>query len=236
MDEKLREEVQAAVTAIFSEKEEANMRKKTEDALQKSAETIQDLTASQEAKNEELTLKNEKISEMEEKAQSLDAELEAVKQEVESVNEKLVESEKALEEMKKDRAAEKRIVELSEAKVSDSDEASQLEKVREMSDEEFESYKNERISLREAVIAEIKTLKDKEETITETEEETAEEETAEEENEETSEEEIDTLPANIDPGQVVSAALNMEVIPSKDVMKKYAELGRAMADNMTKQK
>ncbi len=255
MDEKLREEIKAAVTSIFSEKEEADMRKKTENALQKSAESILELTASLEAKNEELEQKDDKLSDADEKTQTLQDELEAAKQEVTDVTEKLTAAETDLEEIKRDVAAEKRMAELRTAKVADSEEASQLGKIREMSDEDFESYKTERVALREAVIAEIEAAKINDES-SETDEEAeaaaaaaAEAQAAEEAaaaaaaeadaaasegKEETSE--GDTPLANIDPGQAVSAALNMEIIPSKDVMTKYAELGKAMAEDMTKSK
>ncbi len=246
MEDKLKDEIKAAVTSIFSEKEEADMRKKTENALQKSAETIQELTVSLESKNEELEQKDEKLAEAEENTQTLQTELEAAKQEVVDVTEKLTASEKSLEEINKDIAAEKRMTELKTAKVSDSEEGSQLERVREMTDEEFDSYKNERVTLRESVVAEIEAARVKEES-SETDDEAAAaaaaaaeaaSDAASEEEGEASEEELEegTLPANIDPGQAVSAALNMEIIPSKDVMTKYAELGKAMAENMNKSK
>ena len=251
MDEKLREEIKAAVASIFSEKEEADMRKKTEDALQRSAETIQELTASLEAKNEELDQKNEKIVEADEKAQTLQAELEAAKQEVKDVTDKLTAATVELEKIRKDIAAEKRMAELKEAKIADLNEVSQLEKVREMTDEEVASYKAERIALREAVVAEIKAAMDKDQA-TEAEakakadaeaaakaeaEAKAQAAAAAAGNEENaSEDDKGTPPANIDPGHAVSAALNMEIIPSKDVMNKYAELGKALAETMTKSK
>jgi chromosome segregation ATPase len=252
MDEKLKEEIKAAVASIFSEKEEADMRKKTEDALQRSAETIQELTASLEAKNEELDQKNEKIVEADEKAQTLQAELEAAKQEVKDVTDKLTAASVELEKIKKDIAAEKRMVELKEAKIADLNEASQLEKVREMTDEEFASYKAERIALREAVVAEIKAAMEKDqatevETKAKAEAEAAAakaeaeakakaEAAAAGSEENTSEDDKGTPPANITPGHAVSAALNMEIIPSKDVINKYAELGKALAETMTKSK
>jgi hypothetical protein len=55
MDEmKLKKDIEAHVAAIFSEKEEAEMRKQTEQALQKAATTIEDLTNALEERNAEL--------------------------------------------------------------------------------------------------------------------------------------------------------------------------------------
>jgi len=250
MDEKLREEIQAAVAAIFSEKEEADIRKRTEDALQRSAETIQELTASLETKNDELEKAEEKTTETEERAQGLAAELEAAKQEVVSVKTKLAETEKALEEMKRDIAAEKRIAELKEAKVADADVASQTTKIREMSDEDFTAYKTERVALRAAILAELEAARKAAEEVKEPEvkaDEKAEDKKVDEkkpdeaaaapEKEVSEEKEEDiTPPAKIDPGHAVSAALNMEIIPSEGLKSKYAELGKAMAESLTKRK
>ena len=47
--------------------------------------------------------------------------------------------------------------------------------------------------------------------------------------EDAGEEDDVTPPANVDPGQAISAALNMEIFPSDDVTKKYQDLGKAMA-------
>lgn len=256
MDEKLKKDVEAIVATIFSEKEEADIRKKTEDALNKSAKTIEDLTNTLETKNSEVSELEEKLSEGEEKIGNLESELEAAKKEVESSNEKLAETENTINEMKKDRAAEVRMSELEKAGVAGSNKETQAAKIREMSDDEFASYKNELSDLRQAILDELKT-ETTEEVAEEEAEETAEtteetEEVAEEETEETaeetetadeteegaeeSEEEETTQPANISPGKAVAAALNMEITPSSDVIAKYRKLGQAMADNITKDK
>lgn len=243
----LREEIEAAVTAIFSEKEEEEKRRRTEEALQTSAEAIQDLTESMEFKNEELESKDNEVSNLKEETKSLKAELEAAQQEVDTVKEELATANSAIEDMKKDRAAEQRMVELIELKVAGSDEASQLAKVREMSDEEFDDYKNERVTLRESVVAELKENlengkednsdnHEESEDSSEEEENTSEEEDDSSENANEDEEDETTPPAEINRANAISAALNMEFTPSKDVMSKYAELGKAMAENLTKEK
>jgi len=240
MDEKLVNEIKAMVDSFFSEKEEAEVRRKTEEALQKSAETIGELTAALEEKNGESEEVATKIEELEAKVAELTSELEAAQTEKASAEEKLTEAESTIEEMKKDKAAEERLAQLEEAGVSSGKEA-QLAKIREMDDEEFAAYKEERIELRNAVIAELETSQSEEASEEENEEEASEEseEASEEENEEEASEEgdeVDTTPAKVDPGQTVSAALNFETRPSKDVMSKYAELGKAMAENMTGKK
>lgn len=240
MDDKLKKDVVAVVAQIFSEKEEADIRRKTEEALSKSATTIDELTVSLEAKNTEVEELEAKLSDSEQKTKDLETELEAAREETEGFTKKLEESESALEEIKKDRATELRLKELEESGVLSNEEA-QASKIRDMSDDEFASYSEELKSLREAIVAELS--KNVEE---ETEEEAAEEETEEaeeteetaEESEEESEEDASdddvTPPANIDPGQAVSAALNMEIFPPKDMVAKYQEMGKAMADSMIK--
>jgi len=243
-NERLKEDIEAIVTKIFSEKEQSDIRRKTEEALKKSAETISDLTADVEGKNEEIVGLNEEISnlntkaeEFEEKIKNLEAELEAAKSEVETSNEKLTEVETALDTMKKEKVAEERMSVLEEAEVvTDAD--SQREKVMEMTDEEFSAYKEDRISLRKAVLAKIKVEEEKNKNNkpsngTEGGSDTEESASGTEESAEEESESEDTAPANVDPNARVEAALNLETA-SDDMLKKYSELGKAMADNMVK--
>ena len=154
MDEKLRKDVEAVVATIFSEQEEAEIRKQTEEALGKSATTIEELTVTLEAKNSEFEELEAKLSESEDKAKDLTTELEAAQEKIEEATKKSDEAEGALEEIRKDRATELRMKELEEAGVV-SDEEAQSGKVREMSDEDFASYRDELVSIRKAVIAEL---------------------------------------------------------------------------------
>jgi chromosome segregation ATPase len=253
MNEELKKDVEAMVAEIFSQKEEAEQRAETEKALQKSADTVSELTDALEGKNAESTEMASQITDLEGKIEELTSALEAAQKEAEETAEKLAESEKTIEEMKKDKAAELRMAELAEAGVALSDKEAQTAKVREMEDEEFAGYKEELVSLRSAVEAELaKAVEKPEETASEEEtqeEEVAEEETAEAEEEEVaseeeseeseeaseeeaSEEEEETPPANIDPDTAVAAAMNMEVTPSDDMLAKYRKLGEAMATRM----
>ncbi len=229
MDEKLMKDVKAVVAEIFSDKEEVEMQRKAEKALQKSATTIEELTTTLEessTKNEDLV---NSVAVLETSVGDLTSELEAAKTKIEEATQKLAESEKAIEEINKDRAAELRMAELVEAGVTGSDNKAQASKVREMSEKDFASYRDELVSLRKAVVAE---LSNSEGNAAGESEEGTEGSEGSEGSEEGSEGESDdgTPPANIDPQNAISAALNMEIQPSKGMTEKYAELGKAMAD------
>ena len=250
MEDKLKKDVEAVVAKIFSEKEEADIRKQTEKALSTAAVTIEDLTVTLETKNSEVLELTEQLSEAKEKATNLESDLEAVKEEMEEAKKRSTELEGTLEEIEKDRATEVRITELEEAGVI-SDKEAQMSKVREMSDEDFASYKDELVAVRAAIIAELSKSEEKEkkeESETEEKKETEEAETEEkeeadtEEKEETEEaekeedaEEKETPPANIDKNQAVEAALNLELAAADDIKNKYQELGKAMAKTLIKE-
>jgi predicted nucleic acid-binding Zn-ribbon protein len=247
MNEELKKSVEAAVAEIFSQKEEAEQRAETEKALQKSADTITQLTEALEGKNAEAEEVASQITELETKIEELTSKLEAAEKKAEETATKLAESENLIEEMKRDKAAELRMAELADAGVALSNKDAQTAKVRGMEDEEFASYKEELVSLRSAVEAELAKAVSEE---TASEEETQEEEVAEEtaeaeeeteeevasdEEEDASEEEEETLPANVDRNTAVAAALNMEARPSDNILAKYAKLGEAMAQRMKKE-
>lgn len=271
--DELKTQVAALVASLFDEKEEAEIRSATEAELGKAASAISDLTSALESKNTEAAEMEEKLTASDARVKELESELEAAKTESETANEKLGEVEKALEDMKKDRAAEVRMAELEDAGVARSDKEDQMAKVRDMSDEDFASYKDELVSIREAILAELeasnkaeadakaeaeaeeakKMKKDemeeeekkklakkaKEKCADDTsaasdESGASEEEEAASEEEGASEEEETTIPAQITPGQAAMASLNMEFIPSEDLMTKYAKLGEAMAKRFTK--
>jgi DNA repair exonuclease SbcCD ATPase subunit len=271
--DELKTQVSALVASLFDEKEDAEIRSATEAELEKAASAISDLTTALEDKNTEVAEVDEKLTASDARVKELESELEAAKTELETANEKLGKSEQALEDMNKDRAAEVRMAELEDAGVARSDKEDQMAKVRDMSDEDFASYKGELVSIREAIVAELKQSeekagadakaeaeaeeakkmkedkleeekkakmkkdkKEKSETSEETSEEseTSEEEASEELEEEAAEEDETTPPVQITPGQAAMASLNMEYIPSEDLMTKYAKLGEAMAKRFKK--
>ena len=235
MDEKLKQEIKAMVDSFFSEKEEADVRQKTEEALQRSAESINELTVALEDKTSEVDELASKIEELEAKNAELTTELEAAQSEKASADEKLTEALTSIEEMKKDKAAEVRMAELDAEGVA-GDKAALEAKVREMTDEEFASYKEERVELRKAVLAELEAAKENETGTESAEEEVPEEPATEQAAEEVAEEEVETPPADVNSQHAVSAALNFETVPSKDVMARYAEMGKAMAESMVGKK
>lgn len=234
MDEKLTKDVEVLVAEIFSQKEEASKIKKTEGALQKSAETIAELTAALEDKNSKEETMVTELDDLKSKTDDLTSELEAAQRKVEESDNKLVESENLIEEMKKDKAAEVRMSELEQAGVALSDKETQTAKIREMDDEVFVSYKKELVSLRKAVETELARADESPNSETETEEvPEAAEEVQETETEEDLEEDEAVPPVNVDPDTAVAAAMNLEIAPSDGLMTKYSKLGKAMAERMT---
>jgi chromosome segregation ATPase len=234
MDEKLKRDIEGVVAGIFSEKEEQEMRKRTEEALSEAATTIENLTETLEEKNAELDGMKETVSTKEAEIDSLTTKIDEQKSEMDKLQEALAEKEATLEEMHKTKKAEDRMKVLSEEKVAHSNEAEQekqFAKVKEMSDEDFETYKEELVSLRKAVVAEIDLNRPQ------SEEENVSEEKAEENSEEAEEQEDDETvdPANVDPEKAESAAVNLES-DDDSVIKKYEELGKEMASRMINRK
>jgi predicted RNase H-like nuclease (RuvC/YqgF family) len=235
MEDKLKNDIEAIVASIFSEKEEVEIRKKTEEALQKAAVTIEDLTNSLEEKNAEAENHESKVFEYETKVEDLESKLEAANEEIETVKRQLEETENTLKEMEKDKATDVRMAELDEAGVAfhgEKEKANQVVKVREMSDDEFAAYRDELASVRRAVLAELEAAS------TGGDEAGGDDAGGDDAGGDEAggdEEEEDTIiPANIDPDKAVSAALNLDIYPSEELSKKYAELGRAMAEKMKK--
>jgi colicin import membrane protein len=275
-------EVQVAtiVDGLFNEKEEAEIRKRTEAELQKAASSITELTTALEEKNSEVSAQEVKLSESEARITELASELEAAKKELEDANTKLAETIITLENINKDRAAEQRMAELESAGVIRSDRDSQTAKVREMTEEDFASYRDELVSIRQAVVAELEKARNDAEADAKAEEEAAKkaadeeeakkkaadeemvmdpktgkpvmdpktgkpmmkkkaaaEEASEEDNKEEAsdnKEEERTTPAQISMGDVAKASFNLEYLPNEDIVAKYREMGKAMAEKWKK--
>ena len=245
--EALKKDIEAVVASIWSEKEEVEVRKKTEEALQKSADTITELTVSLEDKEVEFTELSEKNTANETEIQKLKTELEAAQKKVDESKEALTASEKIIEDMKKDKAAELRMAELEGLKVAHSDKDIQTAKVRGLSEDDFVAYKDELVSLRKAVESELaKTRKTDEELaeIKKKEEELAEAKKKEEdlaaakkkEEELANAGEGDTEHAKIEPGHMALAALNLESKVTEEMSEQYQEMGKAMAALWTEKK
>ncbi len=161
MDKELEVQVANVVESLFNEKEEAEIRKRTEAELQKAATSISELVKALEVKNGEVSDYEVKLSESEARIKGLTSELEAAKKESETANTKLAETVTILDNIKKDRATEQRMTELETAGVARADKDSQAKKIREMSEEDFASYKDELVSVRQAVIDELEKARSK---------------------------------------------------------------------------
>ena len=147
--------VQAEVERILSSREEAQAREEAEAALTEAKETFEALRASLEAKDVKIKEYEEALAASDD-SETTDAEVAA--------NERIVELEKELEEWKqraevaqaaldtlaREETAAGRMSELAESGVSLDEEAAEAQyaKVRDMSDEDFASYKSELVALK----------------------------------------------------------------------------------------
>ena len=230
MEDKLKDQIEKVVTAIFASKEEDTKRKKTEDALHASANKLSALQleldgivkANQEQASEIATLLESLKSIQEEKA-ALEAKFqeelqkaEEAKASVESEFEKL---NLEYSTLKTEILADKRMVELEKDGVVREQASLQRDRVKNMSDEDFVSYKDELVAVKTQVIAALVAKTEASKT-----------------------EVVDTgvvvdevvPPANVDATQSVQAALNLESTPSQDLISKYKALGNALAESITK--
>lgn len=232
MDDTLKKDIELIVTKIFSEKEETAQKQATQDALRDSANIIEELKKSFETKEAEaaakinsltteVTTKDAEIAELNKKLEVVTKESTELAASVELVKKELVVANEALDNIKKDRATEIRVAELVEAKVVTSDKVTeQASKVRNMTDEEFASYKQDRIQLREAIVKELATNSTDALTQSTTPASAS----------------VTTPPAQIAPGHAIASAMNFETVPSDDLVTKYAKLGEAMAANFKSEK
>lgn len=240
--EALKKDIEAVVASIWSEKEEVEVRKRTEEALQKSADTITELTASLEDKETEFAEIEGKNAANEAEIQKLKTELEAAQKELDESKETLTASEKIIEDMKKDKAAELRMVELEGLKVAHSDKDIQTAKVRDLSEDAFIAYKDELVSLRKAVEAELAKTRKTEEELAKAEGKTKKEKedllAAKKKEEELANKDKgdETSRTELGPGHMALAALNLETKVTEEMSEQYQEMGKAMAALWTKKK
>lgn len=236
MNDQLKKDIEVMVTEIFSQKEEADKKVSTEEALQKAAATISELTEALEKKNTQEAEMASKVAEFETTITDLNSKLEAAKKEVADANSKLAETEKNIAEMKKDRATEIRMKDLVDSGIALASKEAQTAKVREMSDEEFVTYKDELISLRKAVEEELtKTAQAAEEQAKKEQDEKEKAAAAAKEEEEKKAKDAAgavTPPPEVNKESAAKAALNLEVTKKDDILTKYAEMGKAMAQRM----
>jgi len=215
----LKKDIESMVAEIFSEKEDVAKKRLTEEALEKSAKVVTELTDSVVEKDNMITDLETKISEVEEtlteNSEAIEAEKAKVvelEKQLEEATTKLSASELQVVEMGKDIAADVRIVELKDSKVNSTDQSTQFKKVREMSDDEFASYKKELIDLRKSI----------------TEELASEENSGVSDDSTNSNDSTVTPDMDIDSNNSEQAALNLEA-DTNDVVSDYTDLGKAMA-------
>jgi hypothetical protein len=191
-DERLTQDVNDAVEKIFAKKEEEDMRKETEAALNNAAEKIEELVSDLEAKGKEVDESNQTIADLEVKASDLEKEKSDLEAEKAELADRAEKAETELENIKKDQLAQSRFADLKEAGIAATNEQAvedQIAKIREMADEDFETYVTELTAVREAIVAELQASEDPVDTEEEAAEEESEEEAAEEESEEEAAEE-----------------------------------------------
>jgi hypothetical protein len=176
---------------------------------------------------EELALLKESVKELEENNKTLAIAQEELDKAKADFEVKKVELEKRAEtaesviaEIKKEQLVKARCDELNVAGVAPTDDA-QLTKIKDMSDEEFASFKTERESLRKSILAELAAAEaKKKEEATKTDDGVSPEVAA-----------AKSKPA-VDPGQTVAAMLNFDVRPDQSMVDKYKALGTAMAESI----
>lgn len=246
MSDKLQEDVKKIVDDIFKTEEEAKMRKQAQDALEKSANTINELNDSLEAKDVELVSTKEQIAKLEETVaglelkieeltktkEDLEAEKAAFDTEKEELAKKVADAETALDNIKKDQLAATRFTELESAGVASKNKETQIAKVREMSDEEFAAYKEELVSIKESIMADI------ERSAATKAADGVDSATVADDNAVKADADVDGVGDDapvFTPSQAAMAALNLEARPSDDMMQKYAALGQAMAESYKKE-
>jgi len=219
--------IREAVREALAEKEEADRLSKVEELLQTAETTINELTDALASKEEEAASTGgeheallAKVAELETKTTELEeklAEADKVSEERES---RATAAEKVLAGIENARVIEVRMAELTEAKVSASSEdalAAQAGRVGELSEEEFSSYKQERIELRSQLEAAFK----------------VQAEAAASEKVKEGEEVVAPDLETVRKEEAAAAAATLDVeTPSQELSAKYAEFGAALARNI----
>lgn len=150
--------VREAVREALAEKEEAERLSKVEDLLNTAEATINGLTDTISQKDEELASVADQrdslktlVEELQTKATELDEKLAQAEEEKRVIEERASVAEQELASLEANRRLAARVSELEEVKVLKSDEEKrvvQTARIRDLSDEEFASYKEELVELR----------------------------------------------------------------------------------------
>lgn len=244
MEDKLKSEIASLVADIFEGKKEEDQRKKTKQALETAASSIEDLTVKVNANEEVVTSLASEKAELEAQAASakeehgkeveaLKVDLETAKEEATTSKTKLETVSAELEDLKQESVASIRMKELETSGVLRDDVDAQKSKVKGMNDEEFASYQDELTSIRKSILDQLEAANKAEEG--KKPEEKKEEANTEKEKEAASKgekDEVSTPPAEISPGKALASAMNLEIQPSDDIVQQYQAMGAAMAQNI----
>ncbi len=222
--------VREAVRDALAEKEEADRLSKVEELLQASESTINGLTDTITNKDAEMAASTEerdallaKVAELETKATELEERLSEANKGSDEHKARAATAEKELASIEDARVLEVRMAELVEAKIASSGEealAAQAERIGGMSEEDFSSYKQERVALRTQLETELKAQA----------EATAAQEAKEnKEGAGVDDKTSDLETANKEKAAAAAAAqLDIEV-PSEDLKTKYKAFGETLA-------
>ena len=147
--------VQARVEAALSSREDAEARAEAEEALTEAKETFEALKASLEAKDVKIVeyeeaLANLDVSTPTEAEVAANETIVGLETALEEANNRAVVAQAALDTIAREETAASRMAELDEAGVTLEEEnaEAQYSKIRDMSDEEFQSYKSELSALK----------------------------------------------------------------------------------------
>lgn len=164
-DDKFKGDIREAVAEVMAAKEDAARFNTIEALLNDSQSTINELTESISEKelelatsSEEVTALKTKVEELEAKAEEFLAQLADASKTSEELTERASLAEKELAGIAADKALAGRMADLEEAKVAlsgDKREAQET-RVRDMGEEEFAAYRDERVELRALLEAELK--------------------------------------------------------------------------------
>ena len=164
--EKFEGDIKKIVENILEKQATAGIEKDVQDALKEAETTIKRLRDKVVEVNSRVTedaaaieaLKTEK-TELETAAELKATELEKLAEEIKVLTERAENAEKVINDLETDKLEAARMAELESVKVVRNGEArdKQAQLVRSMTDEEFSSYKEEMVSLRNELVASIKT-------------------------------------------------------------------------------
>lgn len=228
MEDKLKDQIEKVVTAIFASKEEDTKRKKTEDALHASADKLtvmqNELAESNKSNQEQasvITDLNTQITTLQEEKAALEQkfqeELTVATEAKNAVDSELEKINLEYSTLKMELLADTRMADLEKAGVVREQSSLQRDKVKVMTEEAFVEYKEELTAVKSQVIAALAAKKEAAAVI-----------------EEPVVEDVVVPPANVDTTKSVQAALNLETTPSQDLISKYKDLGDALAKSITK--